>query len=87
MTSSKDQVNYRPFTDKPEEEAEKLREELKEQEEDSSREEATAKLGQGFKAFLPGKKSIGDAMDTSSVGTEAKEGVCTYRGKVLIIHH
>lgn len=75
-------MNYRPFTDRPEEEADALREEMKAQEEDEAREEALAKLGKGFKAFLPGKKTSEEGTSSAADdATEAKEGVCTYRGK------
>ena len=60
----KDRLNYRQFTDRPENEEPKPLE-LKSVEEESE-------MGLGFKAFLP--KS--EALETSS----AKEGICSYKG-------
>ena len=67
VTTGKDQqVNYRQFTDKPQE---------SEEIETSEADEET--LGQGFKAFLPNSNS---KEETSNV-VNTVEGICSYRGK------
>ena len=79
VTSSKDQVNYRPLTDKPEDEAEKLRELIKKNEEQPETEESVAKLGQGFKAFLP--QSNSPLPNSSNTAKDSQDGIYTYRGE------
>ena len=82
VTSGKDQqVNYRQFTDKPEDP--KLAEtevtnkiQLEPEEVDFSQEEI---LGQGFKAFVPKPKrdQVNSSVNSSSI---AADGICSYRG-------
>ena len=67
----KDQLNYRHFTDRPEDEDPKAIEIKSSQEEEQ--------LGQGFKAFLPTsleKNSIGTPKATSA----GSDGLCTHNG-------
>ena len=67
----KDQFNYRPFTDRPEDEDPKAVE-MKTAEEEE-------KIGQGFRAFLPAiDKNISD---TKNVASTPSEGLCTHNGK------
>jgi len=76
VTSGKDQqVNYRQFTDKPEDTDDLNK--IKLEEEDLSREET---LGQGFKAFVPKpKQEQASAVNSSSIA----DGICNYRGSVV----
>ena len=86
VTSGKDQqVNYRQFTDKPEDP--KLAEtevtskiQLEPEEVDFSQEEI---LGQGFKAFVPKPKrdQVNSSVNSSSI---AADGICSYRGKLFL---
>ena len=85
VTSGKDQqVNYRQFTDKPEDP--KLAEtevtskiQLEPEEVDFSQEEI---LGQGFKAFVPKpKRDQESSVNSSSI---AADGICSYRGKLFL---
>ena len=87
VTSGKDQqVNYRQFTDKPEDP--KLAEtevtskiQLEPEEVDLSKEET---LGQGFKAFVPKPKrdQQESSVNSSSI---AADGICSYRGKLFLM--
>ena len=84
VTSGKDQqVNYRQFTDKPEDS--KLAEtevasKIEPEEVDFSQEEI---LGQGFKAFVPKPKrdQVNSSVNSSSI---AADGICSYRGKLFL---
>ena len=84
VTSGKDQqVNYRQFTDKPEDP--KLAEtevtsKIEPEEVDLSKEET---LGQGFKAFVPKPKRDHQesSVNSSSIATD---GICSYRGKLFL---
>ena len=70
----KDQLNYRHFTDRPEDEDPKAIEIKSSQEEEQ--------LGQGFKAFLPTsleKNSIGTPKATSA----GSDGFCTHNGMLF----
>ena len=66
ITGKDQQVNYRQFTDKPEDE--ELVNETEINDED---------LGKGFKAFLPNPNSEGQG----DASTHLAEGMCSYRGK------
>merc|ERR1711971_485194 len=84
VTSGKDQqVNYRQFTDKPEDpklaETEVTSKIQPEEEVDFSQEEI---LGQGFKAFVPKPKrdQVNSSVNSSSI---AADGICSYRGSVV----
>ena len=88
VTSGKDQqVNYRQFTDKPEdpklaetEVTSKIQLETEEVDVDLNKEET---LGQGFKAFVPKPKrdQQESSVNSSSI---AADGICSYRGKLHI---
>ena len=70
----KDQLNYRHFTDRPEDEDPKAIEIKSSQEEEQ--------LGQGFKAFLPTsleKSSLGTPKATSA----GSDGFCTHNGMLF----
>ena len=81
VTSGKDQqVNYRQFTDKPEDPTEDLNKIKQEEDADFSRHEET--LGQGFKAFVPKpKQDQGSTVNSSSIA----DGICNYRGTPIMI--
>merc|ERR1719410_1460609 len=69
VTNGKDQqVNYRQFTDKPEDEELVNASEIDDED-----------LGKGFKAFLP-KAEVQPSSDSS---THLAEGMCSYRGSVV----
>lgn len=76
---SKDQVNYRLFTDKPvpvegDEASEKV------EETDAADPE---EIGLGFKAFLPFKKGIKKDQEEGGEPTVTKDGICSYKGKTI----
>ena len=66
VTNGKDQqVNYRQFTDKPEDEELVNASEIDDED-----------LGKGFKAFLP----QAEVQPSSDASTHLAEGMCSYRG-------
>ena len=72
--SSKEQFNYRHFTDRPEDEDPKAIE-MKSSEEEES-------LGLGFRAFLP-QSCKQNAVDTVKTTSSSNDGLCTYNGMLL----
>ena len=71
---SKDQFNYRHFTDRPEDEDPKAME-IKSSEEEE-------RIGLGFRAFLP-KSYKTDTVDTIKATSTLTDGLCTYNGTLL----
>ena len=71
---SKDQFNYRYFTDRPEDEDPKAIE-MKSSEEEE-------RIGLGFRAFLP-QSAMTDTVDSIKATSSQTDGLCTYNGTLM----
>ncbi len=70
--SAKDQVSYRAFTDRPEEEA------IEGKNDDNNMVTDEEAFGKGFRAFLPSKTK--EESSSSDSGPSSQEGYFTFKG-------